>query len=70
VQEIGNFESRKFRLEGQEEMMRADQALLLDAAQCFAHDAAQRCVGQCLIADEILGHTCLPERVKTKRHTQ
>jgi hypothetical protein len=68
AQEIRNFKAGKMRLEGQEEMMRADQPLLLDTAQRFAHDAAQRRVSQCLIADEVLGHTCLPERAKTKRH--
>ena len=31
AQEVGNLEPREMRLEGQEEMMRADQPLLLDA---------------------------------------
>ena len=43
-------------LEGEIEMMRPDQARLLDAAQSLAHDAAQRRIGESLVADKVLCH--------------
>jgi hypothetical protein len=55
AQEVGNLQTRKMRLEGEKEVMLTDQPLLLNAPERLAHDAAQRRVGQCLIADEVLG---------------
>ena len=56
AQEIGQFDAGKMRLEGDEKMVAADQALLLHLVQRLAHHGTQRGVGKLLIPNEILGH--------------
>src|SRR5262249_45069569 len=67
AEEIGNGDTRKLRLERQVEVMRADEAGLLDALERIAHDTAKSSVRQRLIADKVLCHFRALRKAETKR---
>ena len=53
AQAIGNPHALRARVEGDEEMMVAGQAACGDVGEHLAHDAAQRVLGEQVVADEV-----------------